>query len=145
MVVIAVGNGAFRESILRPQFGELRARQLSTLLLIALLAVYVWIIVSIWPIESGCQAAAIGLIWLALTLIFEFALGRSVSGLSWREIAAEYNVAAGARLGARTDLDCGGTLCLLSPAVDHERRRDAAPQPCMRRLQPQRCATMHRM
>ena len=32
---------------------------------------------------------------LALTLAFESLLGRFVSGLSWREMLAEYNLAAG--------------------------------------------------
>lgn len=95
MVFIAVGNGVLREAWLSQRFGELRGRQISTLLLIALFAVYVRIIVRIWPIESGRQAATIGLAWLGLTLGFELALGRFVSGLSWREIAAEYNVATG--------------------------------------------------
>jgi hypothetical protein len=95
MVFIAVGNGAFRESVLRPRLGELHGRQISTLVLIALFAIYVWIVVRIWPVESGRQAALIGMAWLLLTLAFEFALGRFVSGLSWREMAAEYNLAAG--------------------------------------------------
>ena len=95
MVFIAVGNGAFRESVLRPRLGELHGRQVSTLLLIALFAVYVWFVVRIWPMESGRQAVLVGLAWVALTLVFESALGRFVSGLSWREIAAEYNLAAG--------------------------------------------------
>lgn len=95
MVLLAVGNGALREAWLTPRLGELHGRQVSTLLLIALFAVYVWIIVRIWPIESGRQAAAIGLAWLGLTLGFELAVGRFVSGLSWREIVAEYDLAAG--------------------------------------------------
>ena len=33
--------------------------------------------------------------WLALTFVFELALGRFVSGLSWSELFAEYNLAAG--------------------------------------------------
>ena len=37
----------------------------------------------------------IGALWLVLTLAFEFALGRFVSGLSWPEMLAEYNLASG--------------------------------------------------
>jgi hypothetical protein len=93
MVLIAVGNGAFRESILRPQFGKLHARQLSTLLLIALFAVYVWIVVRVSPIESGRQAAVIGLA-CSCSRSSSNALDRFVSGQSWREVAADYNLAA---------------------------------------------------
>ncbi len=95
MVVIAVGNGAFREAWLRPRLSELYARQASTLLLIVLLAVYIAVIVRIWPLASGRQAAAVGFAWLGLTLGFEFLLGRRVSGLSWQEMLAEYDLAAG--------------------------------------------------
>ena len=48
-----------------------------------------------WPIATAGQALAIGALWLVLTLAFEFMLGRFVSGLSWREMLAEYNLAAG--------------------------------------------------
>jgi hypothetical protein len=64
-------------------------------LLIGLFAVYIGLVVKTWPIASGRQAAAIGLSWLALTLAFEFALGRFVSGLSWRQMLAEYDLTAG--------------------------------------------------
>jgi hypothetical protein len=47
-----------------------------------------------WPLESVRQALAVGAAWLALTLLFEFALGR-LSGLTWPQMLAEYNVAAG--------------------------------------------------
>lgn len=95
MILIAVANGALREAWLVPRFGEHAARQLSTLLLVALLAIYVGTVTRTWPILSGRQAIAVGALWLALTLAFEFALGRFVSGLSWREMIAEYDLAAG--------------------------------------------------
>jgi len=95
MILIAVANGALREAWLVPRFGEHAARQLSTLLLVALLAIYVGTVTRTWPILSGRQAIAVGALWLALTLAFEFALGRFVSGLSWREMIAEYDLTAG--------------------------------------------------
>ena len=95
MVLIAVANGALREAWLVPRLGEPAARQGSTLLLIALLALYIGYVLQRWPIGSGARAIAVGALWLILTLAFEFALGRFVSGLSSREIFEEYNVAAG--------------------------------------------------
>jgi len=95
MILIAEANGALREAWLVPRFGEHAARQLSTLLLVALLAIYVGTVTRTWPILSGRQAIAVGALWLALTLAFEFALGRFVSGLSWREMIAEYDLTAG--------------------------------------------------
>lgn len=95
MVGIAVGNGAFREGWLVPQLGEHQGRQASTALLIALLVGYIAAVMRIWPAGSSRRAAAIGALWLALTLAFEFLLGRFVSGLSWREMLAEYDLASG--------------------------------------------------
>jgi len=40
-------------------------------------------------------ALAVGGLWLVLTLLFELALGRFVSGLSWQEMIAEYDLFAG--------------------------------------------------
>jgi hypothetical protein len=95
MILIAAANGALREAWLVPRFGEHAARQVSTLLLVALLAIYIGIVLRIWPIVSGGRAIAVGALWLVLTLVFEFALGRLVSGLSWQQMFAEYDLAAG--------------------------------------------------
>ena len=107
MILIAVANGALREAWLVPRLGEHAARQVSTLLLVALLAIYVGIVTRTWPILSAARAIAVGALWLALTLVFEFALGRFVSGLSWEQLLAEYNLAAG-RLWALVPLWVAG-------------------------------------
>jgi hypothetical protein len=95
MVGIAVANGAFREGWLVPQFGERQGRQASTVLLVVLLVGYIAAVIRIWPAASSRHAAAIGGLWLVLTLAFEFSLGRFVSGLSWREMLAEYDLPSG--------------------------------------------------
>ena len=95
MVLIAFANGALRELWIRKIAGELRAHQISTVLLILLFAVYIWIVVRVWPPSSAGQALAIGLMWLGLTLAFEFLLGRYVSGLSWSALLQDYNLLAG--------------------------------------------------
>ena len=95
MIAIAVANGALREAWLAPRLGELHGRQVSTLLLLGLFAIYIGIVTRLWPIASARQALAVGSAWLALTLAFEFLLGRIVSGLSWRQMLAEYDIASG--------------------------------------------------
>jgi hypothetical protein len=95
MVGIAVANGAFRDAWLVPRLGEHQGRQASTVLLIVLLAGYIGAVMKLWPARSSRQATAIGALWLVLTLGFEFALGRFVSGLSWRAMLAEYDLASG--------------------------------------------------
>ena len=95
MVLIAVANGAVREVWLVPRLGEAAARQASTLALLALFAIYIGAVLKMWPIASRSQALAVGAMWLFLTLAFEFGLGYFVSHLSWRQMLADYNVAAG--------------------------------------------------
>lgn len=95
LVLIAVANGALREAWLAPRLGQRHGRQVSTLLLLALFGAYLALVFHLWPIASARQAAALGAAWLALTLAFEFLLGRFVSRLSWREMLGEYNLAAG--------------------------------------------------
>ena len=95
MVLIAVGNGAFRDFVMQPRLGELHARQASTVLLIVLFAIYMAVVFRRWPLPSARQAALVGAAWLALTLAFEFGLGHFVSGLSWRDMLADYDLLSG--------------------------------------------------
>ena len=95
MVLIAVGNGAFREALLTHRFGELAARQISTRVLLVLLTAYMALTFRRWPLASTRQALGTGFLWLALTLGFELGLGYFVSQLSWREMLAEYDLSAG--------------------------------------------------
>ena len=82
MIGLAIANGAFREAWLVPRLGGQQGRQASTVLLMVLLAVYNGAVMKRWPARSSRHAIVIGALWLVLTLAFEFALGRFVSGLS---------------------------------------------------------------
>jgi hypothetical protein len=95
MVLIAFANGTLRELWIRKITGELRAHQISTVLLVLGFALYIGIVVRTWPPSSAGQAFAIGLMWLVLTLAFEFLLGRYVSGLSWSKLLQDYDLLAG--------------------------------------------------
>lgn len=95
MMLLAILNGAFREAFLKERYGELRAHQLSTLTLLLLLSVYVWILVRTWTPESPGQAWLIGLVWLAMTLAFEFGFGHFIAGKPWSELLKDYDIIAG--------------------------------------------------
>jgi hypothetical protein len=62
MILVAVANGALREAWLAPRLGEHAARQVSTLLLIALFA--------------GCRLWALVPLWVAVAPYFFFRLWR---------------------------------------------------------------------
>ncbi|TVO67870.1 hypothetical protein [Denitromonas ohlonensis] len=95
MVLIAIVNGVAREAWLLAPLGEARAQQVSTLSAIALFGVYIWWVMPRLRPHSARQAAALGGLWLAMTLAFEFLFGHFVAGHSWSALLANYNLAAG--------------------------------------------------
>ena len=95
MAVVAIVNGALRQFTYGRHMAELRAHQLSTVIGILLIGVFMWAVLRVWPAASGGQAIAIGLVWMAMTLAFEFLFGHYAAGHSWRRLLEEYNVLAG--------------------------------------------------
>ena len=55
---------------------ELRAHQQSTATGSVILGVVIWLVIRLWPPASQRQAISIGLVWVALTVAFEFGMGR---------------------------------------------------------------------
>jgi hypothetical protein len=94
MLLIAIINGAIREFFLKKYLTELAAHQLSTATLIILFAFYIWIIVRQFPPHSGGMAIGIGVIWVFMTLAFEFGFGR-YRGNSWETLLQDYNLLKG--------------------------------------------------
>ncbi len=95
MIVIAIANGIFREQFLANHLDELRAHQMSTASMIVLFGLYVWVLFRVWLPTSVNQAVGIGLIWLILTVLFEFLFGHYVAGHSWERLLADYNILKG--------------------------------------------------
>lgn len=95
MAVVAIANGALRQTTYGRHMAELRAHQLSTVIGLALIGIFMWVVLRVWPPASGGQAIAIGLMWMAMTLAFEFLFGHYAAGHSWRRLLEEYNVLAG--------------------------------------------------
>lgn len=95
LMVAAIINGALREAVYKNSLGDLRAHQLSTLTGIILLGMVIWALSRIWPLASAQQAWAVGFIWLAMTIAFEFLFGHFVAGHPWSKLLHDYNVFAG--------------------------------------------------
>ena len=95
LVVIGILNGTLRQYGYSKYVRELAAHQISTLTGILLMGLYVWWLTGIWEIHSSGQALAIGLIWLAMTVVFEFVFGRYVMGHSWEKLFHDYNLLEG--------------------------------------------------
>ena len=95
MVVIAVLNGTLRALVTQPWLGEEVARRLATVILLAVLTPYVWLLHRRFPLPSARSAWAVGLAWAVMTLAFEFGFGGLVEGLSWSTMLADYDVTRG--------------------------------------------------
>lgn len=95
LMVAAIINGVIREAVYKNSLGDLRAHQLSTLTSIILFGVIVWALNRLWPLASATQAWAVGFIWLAMTIAFEFLFGHFVAGHPWSKLLYDYNIFEG--------------------------------------------------
>lgn len=95
LLVLAVANGALRQFTFGKRMSELRAHQLSTLTGSVLIGIFIWLVIRTWPPSSSGQALLIGLIWLVLTVTFEFFMGLVLARRPLRQVLHDYNLAAG--------------------------------------------------
>jgi len=95
LVMIAMLNGALREGLYGQYLGELRAHQVSTVSGISLFGIYIWVLIRHMSPVSSKQAIIIGIIWLGMTLAFEFIFMHYVAGHSWEVLLYDYNIFAG--------------------------------------------------
>ena len=94
MIVIAFANATLRELVFIKQFSEFRAHQLSTITLIILCSIYIWLVFPLLSIQNAKQAFLVGFAWVLLTVAFEFSLGR-FTNKSWEYLFQDYNLFAG--------------------------------------------------
>jgi hypothetical protein len=93
--LIGIANGTLRELGYKVRLGDLAAHQLSTASALGLFAAYFELLARLRPPGSTRDALQVGLIWLALTVAFEFGFGRRVARLSWDEWLADYDLRRG--------------------------------------------------
>lgn len=92
---IAFMNGGVREVWLVPRLGDAVGHVLSTLTLCVAILVVSWFSMEWVGVATRSRAIRIGLLWLALTLTFEFLAGHYLFGTPWRQLLADYDILAG--------------------------------------------------
>jgi hypothetical protein len=95
LLAIGFANGAIREFFYGRWVGEPAAHQISTVTAIVFFGLAVWLLERRWPLASNGQALAIGLIWLGLTVAFEFLFMHYVRGIPWSRLLHDYNILEG--------------------------------------------------
>ena len=94
-IPIAIFNGILRESWYTQFLNELHAHQLSALSFMLLFGIYVWLILDWLKLSSSKEALLLGLLWVVLTVAFEFLFGHFVMGNEWSTLLHDYNLIAG--------------------------------------------------
>ena len=95
MAVVAVINGGLREMILIPRIGADAGHVLSTGILIAVILVLTYSYFTRTTITyTRGELLLVGVIWVILTVGFEFLIGY-IAGIPVSEIIAQYDVFAG--------------------------------------------------
>jgi hypothetical protein len=95
MLVIAIANGALRQSTFGKVMSEPHAHQLSTLIGSACIGAFIWFVIRTWPPSSSREAFFIGLLWGLLTVAFESFMGLVLQHRTLSQILHEYNLLAG--------------------------------------------------
>ena len=96
MIPVAIANGVFRETVIRPITGELPAHQISVVSgSLGLLGV-TWLSFRHQAVEERDRTLlGVGLAWLIGTIGFEFGFGHFFDGKTWSELFHDYNVFQG--------------------------------------------------
>ena len=95
ILVLASLNGAARGVWIIPRLGETMGRAVSTVILCGLVFFLTWLTIGwIRPTFSG-EALKVGVVWLCLTLAFEFLVGHYVFGNTWSALLADYDLSRG--------------------------------------------------
>ncbi len=95
LLIFAVLNGGARDTWLSPRLGDPLGRAISTLLLCGLILLATWLTIRWIGPKSSREALGVGVLWVVLTLAFEFGVGHYGLGKSWTELFADYDLRRG--------------------------------------------------
>ena len=95
-IPIVFMNAAVRELVYKPFTGELLAHQVSTIKgSVAFFLLAFFLLRHYMYNTPNDKLLFIGLMWVVLTIVFEFSLGIFVTVASWNEMLNDYNIGQG--------------------------------------------------
>ena len=95
-MILAIVNAGIREAVFASFLDELQAHQLSTLTLMILIFFGTFLILKFTGLTlTDQQTFLMGMIWVIMTISFEFLAGHYAFGNSWETLIADYNILKG--------------------------------------------------
>jgi len=91
-------HGVLRTLYLVPLVGDFHALQIGAIVGSAIVVTVAYLCIQWIGAKSAHALWMVGLMWLILTLCFEFALGRYALGYPWQRMLADYNFLRGGLL-----------------------------------------------
>jgi amino acid transporter len=92
LAISAIAVATFRVGVLLPPFGEQTAHQLGTVLYLIVQFIIIYIFINMIKVKEVKTLLEIGIFWVVITIIFEFAFGHYVMGHPWQKLFADYNL-----------------------------------------------------
>ena len=90
ILALAILNGIVREAFLMPALGKPAAMIASGLLLSMFILTVTWALMRWLRLGSTAACLQLGMLWLSLTLVFEFGFGSLVQGRSLAQMLEAY-------------------------------------------------------
>ncbi|MBA3711900.1 MAG: hypothetical protein H0W76_05535 [Pyrinomonadaceae bacterium] len=88
-------HGTLRTLFLAPLIGDFRARQISFFSGMLLIFGLTFLLIRWMRAQTIKSLLAIGLLWVVLTVLFEFALGLLILKYSWERMFEDYDLSRG--------------------------------------------------
>jgi hypothetical protein len=95
LMVLAILNGTVRLKLIIPYTGLTAGLAISTVMLCGLILLAAWAGIRWVGPTSASQAWSIGLLWLIMTLGFEFGAGHFLFRKPWSELLMDYDFTQG--------------------------------------------------
>lgn len=95
LMLLAILNGTVRIKLIIPYTGLTAGLAISTIMLCALILLATWLSIRWMGPSTASQAWSIGLLWLSMTLAFEFGAGHFLFKKPWSELLVDYDITQG--------------------------------------------------
>lgn len=95
LAVLAVATAGLRTGVITPRIGERWGHVVGTVILCLVIFFVAWLSIG-WIGPAGARDTLyVGILWVVMTIAFEFLAGHYLFGNSWEKLFADYNIARG--------------------------------------------------